>query len=145
MKKRGFGVGKWNGIGGKFDPVKGDKNIINTAVRETEEEIGVKIKGIERYAILDFYYPYFQKEKEWRVHVFIPSLWKGEPSETEEMKPKWFEVNKIPYHCMWADDEFWLPLVLEGKKIKAKFIFQEGESIKKYEIRPVKSFDGFLA
>jgi len=44
MKKRGFGVGRWNGAGGKFDPERGDKHILDAAVRETEEEIGVKKK-----------------------------------------------------------------------------------------------------
>ena len=55
MKKRGFGVGKWNGVGGKINPVKGDRNIEDTAIRETEEEIGVKIKDLEKVAILSFY------------------------------------------------------------------------------------------
>ena len=36
MKKRGFGAGKWNGVGGKIDPAKGDKNIIEAAMRETD-------------------------------------------------------------------------------------------------------------
>lgn len=144
MKKRGFGAGKWNGIGGKFDPAKGDKNIVNTAIRETKEEIGVKIERIKRYAVLDFYYPYFQKEKEWRVHVFIPSIWKGKPLETEEMKPKWFRIDEIPYHRMWDDDKFWLPLVLKGKRIKARFVFQKGESIKEHKIHPIKNFNEFL-
>ena len=31
MKKRGFGAGKWNAVGGKIDPNKGDKDISDTA------------------------------------------------------------------------------------------------------------------
>ena len=62
MKKRGFGVGKWNGVGGKIDSEKGDRNITDTAIRETEEEIGVKIKDLEKVAVLSFYFPY---KKEW--------------------------------------------------------------------------------
>ena len=42
MKKRGFGVGRWNGTGGKFDAGK-DKNILGAAIRETKEEIGVDL------------------------------------------------------------------------------------------------------
>ena len=37
-KKRGFGVGKWNGAGGKPEP---GEPIERTAIRETEEELGV--------------------------------------------------------------------------------------------------------
>jgi 8-oxo-dGTP diphosphatase/8-oxo-dGTP diphosphatase/2-hydroxy-dATP diphosphatase len=62
MKKRGFGIGKWNGVGGKFDFKKRDKNIVDTAVRETEEEIGVKIKNFEKTAALRFHFSY---QKEW--------------------------------------------------------------------------------
>lgn len=35
MKKRGFGVGKWNGAGGKVDA---GETILRAAVRELEEE-----------------------------------------------------------------------------------------------------------
>ena len=40
MKKRGFGMGNWNGVGGKRH--KNDKTIIETFLRETEEELGIK-------------------------------------------------------------------------------------------------------
>jgi len=55
MKKRGFGKYKWNGVGGKLDLEKGDGNIADAAVRETKEEIGVKIKDLEKVAVLSFY------------------------------------------------------------------------------------------
>jgi len=75
MKKRGFGVGKWNGVGGKFDYEKGDQNIEQTAIRETEEEIGVQVKKLEKVAILNFIFPY---NKDWNqtVHVFLVYDWR---------------------------------------------------------------------
>jgi len=128
MKKRGFGAGKWNGVGGKIDSQRGDKTIIDAAIRETREEIGVEAEGLEKVGLLSFYFPY---KEEWNqdVHVFLVKKWQGEPSESEEMFPKWFRSEEIPFAKMWDDDKFWLPLVLEGKKVKAKFIFGEGEKI----------------
>ena len=38
MKKRRFGVGKWNGVGGKLEE---GESIEDAARRETKEEIGV--------------------------------------------------------------------------------------------------------
>ena len=122
MKKRGFGENRWNGVGGKFDPEK-DKDISNTAIREMKEEIGVTPEEIKKVAILSFYFPY---KKDWSqdVHVFFAKNWRGEPKETEEMKPKWFKIKEIPFDKMWPDDKYWLPRVLKGERIKAEFVFK---------------------
>ena len=137
MKKRGFGAGKWNGVGGKPDKEKGDKSIIDTAIRETEEEIGVLVDNPEKVAILDFYFPY---KKEWnqQVSVFFAKNWQGQLKETEEMIPQWFKLSEIPYNEMWDDDKFWLPEVLKGKKLQAQFIFKKGETIDKTNIKIVE-------
>jgi len=134
MKKRGFGKGKWNGVGGKEDSEKGDINIVGTAVRETEEEIGVKIKKMEKVAVLSFYFPY-KKGWDQDVHVFLVRDWQGEPVESEEALPKWFKTNDIPYNEMWDDDKHWLPKILQGKKLKAKFTFSPGEKIMNQDIK----------
>lgn len=138
MKKRGFGVGKWNGVGGKIDSEKGDRNITDTAIRETEEEIGVKIKDLEKVAVLSFYFPY-KKEWDQDVHVYLIKDWDEEPIESEEMLPKWFKINEIPFDQMWDDDKFWLPKILEGKKLKAKFVFKQGEKITEKNIEFAES------
>jgi len=137
MKKRGFGKGKWNGVGGKFDPRKGDENIDQTAIRETKEEIGVEIKEMKKVALLTFKFPYNQNWDQ-DVHIFLVKNWAGEPQETEEMLPKWFEAKEIPFQKMWDDDKVWLPYVLEGKKLKAGFVFEKGEKISKQDIKFVK-------
>lgn len=139
IKKRGFGQGRWNGIGGKLD-LKKDKDIFKTAIRETKEEIGVEVKNIEKVAILSFYFSY-QKGWDQDVHVFIAESWEGEPIESEEMKPRWFKINEIPFDEMWPDDKFWLPKVLSGEKVKAEFTFKDGEIIDSYNIEVVNGFD----
>ncbi len=141
MKKRGFGVGKWNGVGGKIDSAKGDRNVVDAAIRESEEEIGVKISGLEKVALLKFRFPYIPKEENWDqdVHVFLAKLWQGEPAESEEMLPKWFKTREIPFSKMWDDDKIWLPQVLAGKKLKADFIFKQGEIIDKHKVEIVES------
>ena len=134
MKKRGFGVGKWNGPGGKMDISMGDKNILDTAIRETEEEIGIKPKNLEEIGVLNFRFPH---KEEWNqdVHVFMVKDWDGEPKESEEMLPQWFSFDNIPFRKMWKDDNHWLLSVLGGKKIKkGEFIFGEDDDIKDYNI-----------
>lgn len=41
------------------------------------------------------------------------------------MNIKWFDINNIPYDKMFPDDKYWLPLILNGEKIKAYFDFDE--------------------
>jgi 8-oxo-dGTP pyrophosphatase MutT (NUDIX family) len=121
MKKRGFGEGKWNGVGGK---VGEGETIEAAALREMREEIGVGAEELTKVALIDFY---FEEEPSWdqRMHVFLIRSWEGEPTESEEMRPQWFAFDEIPYKEMWIDDEYWMPMVLEGKKLKAEFRFLE--------------------
>jgi len=141
MKKRGFGKGKWNGVGGKLDFSKGDRDIIDAAIRETKEEIKIDPKEVEKVGVLNFYFPYIKGAKSWdqQVHVFLVRNWKGEPQETEEMAPQWFQVSALPFSSMWSDDKFWLPYVLRGEKIMADFVFKPGERVEQYKIKPVKT------
>jgi len=136
MKKRGFGQGKWNGIGGKLDLNQGDKDIFDAALREMKEESGVAVKDMEKVAILNFYFPY-QKRWDQEVHVFVSRNWEGEPKESEEIKPRWFKLKEIPFDKMWPDDKFWLPKILKGEKLRAKFSFKSGELIDSYEIKTI--------
>ncbi len=82
----------------------------------------VNPKKLERVAELVFI---FTSKPEWNqvVHVFLARDFEGEPRESDEMQPKWFEHDELPFKAMWEDDAHWLPLVLEGKKLKARFSF----------------------
>ncbi len=66
-------------------------------------------------------------------HTYLCKAWKNEPAESDEMKPQWFDLDKIPYTEMWEDDTQWLPLILRDKKFRARFDF-EGDKLSKSEI-----------
>ena len=109
------------------------------AIREAKEEIGVEIKKEHQVAELSFFFPHNPAWNQ-KVHVYFSEVWDGEPSESDEMKPKWFSTKKIPFNQMWPDDIFWLPEVLSGKLVKATFIFGEGDVIQSKDIQIVESF-----
>jgi 8-oxo-dGTP pyrophosphatase MutT (NUDIX family) len=134
MKKRGFGEGLWNGVGGKQ---KGGEGLLETAKREAEEEIGVILNKLKKMAVINFFFPH---NTDWsqQVVVYTCEVWEGKPKESEEMKPRWFKKDKLPFKKMWWDDPYWLPKVLEGKKIKASFLFNEKEEILDYFVEEVK-------
>lgn len=112
MKKRGFGEGYWNGIGGK---VEQGETIEQALIRECQEEICVTPLCTVKVAEHDFLFP--NGTADMKVHVYMCTEWKGEPKETDEMAPKWFNVSEIPYNEMWEDDSIWLPFVLKGDKV----------------------------
>lgn len=134
MKKRGFAEGLWNGSGGKSKD--GDKSIEATARREMQEETTVTPKKLKKVAVLNFY---FQEKSEWnqQVHVYLTHEWEGTPTETEEMAPKWFAINQIPYDQMWSDDILWLPKVLNSHIVEGYFLFDEEQKMLEHEVREV--------
>ena len=133
MKKRGFGAGKWNGVGGKVDP---GETIEQATIRECQEEIGVTPQDIQKVGIIDFYMtddPDFHHN----AHVYAATDWEGKPEETEEMKPQWFNESDIPYPEMWQDDVYWLPLLIAGKQFKATFWLDTNDVLHDWELEEV--------
>lgn len=133
MKKRGHGEGKWNGFGGK---VEEGETIEEGAIREMKEESGVEIKKMNKLGILEFEYQDGSGNME--VHIFYVKEFKGSPIESEEMRPKWFDINEIPYNQMWSDDKYWLPIFLDKKKFKGKFFFNKSNKIIGYSLSEIK-------
>jgi 8-oxo-dGTP pyrophosphatase MutT (NUDIX family) len=128
LKRVGFGAGKYTGIGGK---VEAGETITLAAVRELEEEVGIRVsdKDLRRVAHLRFFFP---AQPAWSqvVHVFLVARWEGRPVKSTEMMPVWFAVNELPFERMWQDSAYWLPRVLSQEQIRATFKFkQDNESV----------------
>lgn len=133
MKKRGFGAGLWNGVGGKIDP---GETVEQAMVRECQEEIGVTPIQFEKVAIHDFRFE--DGNNDMLVHAYLGTVWEGEPVETEEMAPQWFSIDDIPYDKMWDDDQYWLPQVLAGKKLENIFVFDNDNKLVSQQITEVE-------
>jgi len=121
MKKRGFGVGRWNGVGGK---VEEGETIEEALVREAQEEIEILIapSDLRKVAVQEFSFK-DRPDYEQICHVYMTERWIGIPAETEEMSPRWFSRDEIPYYHMWVADRYWLPQILEGHRLRNRFLF----------------------
>jgi len=129
LKKRGFGAGRWNGFGGK---IQNGETIDQAAKRELLEEAGIVVENLEQFGTLEFSWE--GKPEILEVHIFKARDFKGEPTESEEMKPQWFETDQIPFDLMWPDDRYWMHLFLENKKFKGKFLFGENDVVLEHNL-----------
>lgn len=130
-KKRGFGTGKYNGVGGK---IESGETVEDAMIRECIEEIHVTPTKYEKMGTIEFIEFVKNEKTNLTFHLFVATSWIGEPKESEEMKPKWFKLDEIPYNEMFIDDSYWLPIVLEGNKVKAFFEFDEDWNLLSYNI-----------
>lgn len=121
-KKRGFGAGKINGPGGKVDP---GETPLASALRETFEELCIRPLDAELRGEL-----HFQFRDGYSLHcaVFLARDFTGEARETDEAVPLWMPLDAIPYDEMWADDRYWLPLLIRGERFAGYFEF-DGEEL----------------
>jgi len=135
LKKRGFGINRWNGFGGK---VKEGETIEQAMERETEEESSVDIKNFYKVAVISFFFPH---RPDWsqEVHAYFCKDWVGEVKESEEMSPKWFSVSEIPFDSMWGDDIYWLSKAIGGELLKARFVFGKSDEVLEKDIQKVNS------
>jgi mutator protein MutT len=136
MKKRGFGAGRWNGVGGKLDE---GETVEQALVRECQEEIGVTPTSYTAVAELDFIQDAEVDPWHMYVYAYIADDWEGEPTESEEMAPKWYTVGDIPYDEMWQDDVHWMPLVLAGKKVEGTFTFDVNDNLTAHDITTIET------
>jgi len=133
MKKRGFGAGRWNGFGGKIGK---DEPVLEAAIRETREESGLMVLNPTSAGFLEFQWPH--EEKLIDVHVYRASKYAGDLTETEEMMPRWFKIDEIPYDAMWADDKYWMPFFLKGKLFSGSFVFDQADNLLEYQLQEGK-------
>ncbi|XP_059353040.1 oxidized purine nucleoside triphosphate hydrolase-like [Daphnia carinata] len=136
-KKRGFGSYKWNGFGGK---VEENESICEAAIRELKEECGLVVSAndLEQVGIINF--EFVGDPVILEVHIFTSAKYEGQHFETEEMMPKWFKLQDIPFDEMWADDRLWFPLFLSGNKFQGYFLFQGHDVILKHTLEVVENF-----
>ena len=118
MKKRGFGEGKYNGFGGK---VEAGETIEAAAKRELLEEANVSLAdgSLEKRGVLTFFWE--GQSSVMQIHLFSADTadMRGEPAESTEMRPEWFDLAGLPYDQMWEDDQHWFPWCAKSLNISS--------------------------
>ena len=66
--------------------------------------------------------------------MFQTTQFSGKMQETEEMRPRWWQEQDVPFHEMWLDDQHWYPHMLKREQFKAYFLFQGHDKILSFNI-----------
>ncbi|XP_015788208.1 7,8-dihydro-8-oxoguanine triphosphatase-like [Tetranychus urticae] len=134
-KKRGFGVNRWNGFGGK---VNIGEDIEVSVKRELFEESSLIAQEIVKVGILCFDSNAYSCVHE--AHVFHVPKFSGNPTESDEMKPKWFPIDSIPSNQMWSDFQYWWPYFRKGQLFSAFFMYQGMDVVTDHRLITVNNY-----
>jgi 8-oxo-dGTP diphosphatase len=119
--------GKWNGLGGKFEPGESPEECVR---REVLEESGLAIRNPKLHGLLMF--PNF-KDNHWYVFIFTAREFEGELIDSPEGRLEWIPDKKIHELNLWQSDHIFMPWIQEEKFFSAKFNY-EGNVMKGYEV-----------
>jgi 8-oxo-dGTP diphosphatase len=123
FKKRGFGAGRWVGIGGHIED---GESAVAAAVREVAEETSLILQpgDLDLRAAITFVFP-ARPSWDQTAEVFLTASFAGSPAESDEVIPRWFDVAAPPFDQMWDDAQYWLPAVLAGVEVRLTVTFAD--------------------
>ena len=130
-KERDVHEGKWNGLGGKFEPGESPEDCV---IREVREESGLRIKAPALKGVLTF--PGFADGEDWYVFVFTATDFSGKLIDSPEGNLEWIPDRKLLKLNLWEGDRVFLPLLRRRGHFSGKFHYRGGRlakySVEKY-------------
>lgn len=127
-KKNDYHEGKWNGLGGKFEPGESPEEC---AIREIQEESGLTIPSVNMKGFITF--PMFDGKDDWYVFLFTADDFSGELIDSPEGQLEWIPNEKLTEINLWDGDKIFIPWLFEGKFFSAKFNYVNGKFVD-YEV-----------
>ena len=126
--------GKWNGLGGKFEPGETPEEC---ARREIREEAGLEVTTLELKGILTF--PGFAHGEDWYAFVFLAHGATGELIDSAEGELRWIDNEQVLALNLWEGDRHFLPLLDQPGFFSGKFVYQNGQLISHHLVaRPLQ-------
>ena len=113
--------GKWNGLGGKFEPGETPEEC---ARREIFEESGLRVKKLVLKGLLSF--PLFARDEDWYAFVFVATDFEGSLIESPEGTLQWIDDSKLTDLNLWEGDRIFLPWLERPGFFSGKFVYQDG-------------------
>ncbi|MDP4174944.1 MAG: 8-oxo-dGTP diphosphatase [Bacteroidota bacterium] len=123
-KKNDMHEGKWNGLGGKFEPGESPEECV---IREVKEESGLTIQEPKMHGFITF--PAFDGFEDWYVFVFTADKFDGSLIESHEGILKWIPDNELFNLNLWEGDRTFIEWLSQDKFFSAKFNYKDGKLV----------------
>jgi 8-oxo-dGTP diphosphatase len=127
-KENDYHRGKWNGLGGKFEPGESPEQC---AIREIEEESGLDVKSVCMKGFITF--PLFDDKEDWYVFLFITDDFAGNLIDSPEGRLEWIPKDKLTEINLWDGDKIFIPWLFGDKFFSAVFNYKDGKFVD-YEV-----------
>jgi 8-oxo-dGTP diphosphatase len=114
-------AGKWNGLGGKFEPGETPEECV---IREVREESGLETVEPRLHGLVMF--PGF-KGNDWYVFVFTATEFSGELIDSPEGDLRWVPDEELESLSLWPSDKIFFGWMREEKFFSAKFVYEGNE------------------
>jgi 8-oxo-dGTP diphosphatase len=121
-------AGKWNGLGGKFEPGETPEECV---IREVREETGLEIVDPCLCGLVMF--PGF-KGNDWYVFVFTTVEFSGDLIPSPEGDLRWVADDELESLPLWPSDKYFFTWMKEKKFFSAKFVYV-GDEMQGYEVK----------
>lgn len=116
--------GKWNGLGGKFEPGETPEEC---AIREVREEAGLCAVNPELKGLITF--PNFDGRDDWYVFMFVIRNFTGDLIDSPEGNLAWIDDDQLLSLNLWDGDRHFLPWLEQDRFFSAKFNYSCGKFI----------------
>ncbi len=121
-KENDYHEGKWNGLGGKFEPGETPEEC---ALRELKEETGLDAINPRLKGMITF--PMFDTKEDWYVFLFVIKEFSGELIDSPEGELAWIENERLTELNLWEGDKIFIPWLFQDKLFSAKFNYDNGK------------------
>lgn len=121
-------AGKWNGLGGKFEPGESPEAC---AIREIHEESGLTVRRPELRGLITF--PGFAGDDDWYAFVFVCRDFEGQLIDSPEGVLRWIPDAELLALPLWAGDRIFIPWLEQPGLFSARFVYQ-GEVLVEHEV-----------
>lgn len=113
--------GRYNGLGGKFEPGETPETCL---AREVREESGLVVEEAQLKGVITF--PLFDGLDDWYAFVFVVPRFSGRLSASPEGTLHWVPDAELADLPLWPGDRIFLPWLDGDALFSARFDYAEG-------------------